>query len=78
MYRCSEVVRLISTDEFASAGFFKKLGIRLHLMMCRHCARYFRQLRALGAALRDSVGPVPSSEVEAARRQVLENLAGKK
>lgn len=77
MYRCSEVVRLISADEFEDAGFFRKLGVRLHLMMCRNCSRYVRQLRAMGAALRRAGEPAPPSEVEAARKQILENLSGR-
>lgn len=77
MYRCSEVVRIISSDEYLSAGFFKKLGIRLHLAMCRNCARYVRQLRAMGAALRKGGETLSASELEAARKQILENLSGK-
>ena len=52
MYRCSEVVQLISSDEYLSGGLFRKLGIRLHLAMCKHCRKYARQLRALAAAVR--------------------------
>ena len=77
MVRCSEVVRLIASDEYGSAGFIKRFGIRLHLAMCRNCTRYLRQLRALGAALHDGVEAVPASEVEAARKQILEKLSEK-
>ena len=77
MYRCSEVVRLISTDEFASAGFLRKLGIRLHLVICRNCARYLRQLRAIRKALRETGESVPFSEIEAAKKHILQNLSGK-
>jgi len=31
---------------------FQRLGIRIHLMMCRHCARYQKQLLFLRKAIR--------------------------
>lgn len=33
-------------------GRWERLGLRLHLLMCRHCRRYARQLRALTSATR--------------------------
>ena len=77
MYRCSEVVRLISSDEYLAAGSLKRFGIRLHLAMCRNCTRYVRQLRALAAAVREAGGTVPPSEVEAVKAQILQQLSRK-
>lgn len=77
MYRCSEVVRLISTDEYLSAGLLTRLRIRLHLALCRHCARYLRQLRAIEKALHDSVETVPDSEVEIVKSCILGKLSEK-
>ena len=77
MYRCSEVIRLIASDEYLTAGSFQKLRIRLHLAMCRHCTRYLRQLRALGATLREAGSTVLPSEIEAVKAQILQQLSGK-
>ncbi len=77
MYRCSEVVRLISSDEYLTAGVFKKLGIRLHLAMCENCKRYVRQLRALVAALRKTGDGISPSELESAKKQILQQLSHK-
>jgi anti-sigma factor RsiW len=77
MYRCSEVVRLISSDEYLTAGPLKKLGIRLHLAMCRHCTRYVRQLRALAAAVREAGSTISPSEAERAKAQILQQLSQK-
>ena len=77
MYRCSEVIRLIASDEYQTAGPFKKLRIRLHLAMCRHCTRYLRQLRALAATLREAGSTVLPSEIEAVKAQILQQLFGK-
>jgi anti-sigma factor RsiW len=77
MYRCSEVVRLISSDEYLAAGLLKKLQIRLHLAMCENCSRYARQLRALAAAVRKTADSVSAAEVQRARHHILQRLTGK-
>jgi hypothetical protein len=77
MYRCSELVRLISSDEYLTAKPLEKLGIRLHLAMCRFCARYFRQLRGLSATVRGWDHSVPASEFEAAKTYILRQLSQK-
>jgi len=74
VYRCSEVVRLISSDEYLSAGLLKKLGIRLHLAMCKHCRKYARQLRVLAAALRKADEGIPFLEFESAKTRILQKL----
>lgn len=46
---CEEVARrLASEDGTERTG----LGVRLHLMMCRHCRRYRDQLRQIREAAR--------------------------
>jgi hypothetical protein len=73
MYSCAEVAKFIASDAYLSAGIFQKLGVRLHLMMCRHCSRYRDQLRALSARLRtDKDGPPPS---EATRDRIVDRLS---
>ena len=74
MYRCSEVVRLVSTDEYLTAGPLKKLQIRLHLVMCENCKKYVRQLRALAAAIRKTSEDVSASDVERAKSHILQQF----
>jgi hypothetical protein len=57
MIRCKEVATLLSTGELAAAPVARRLAVRMHLMMCRHCRRFARQIAwlkrsatALGAA----------------------------
>ncbi len=52
MLRCNEVTRLVSSDEIRETSLRKRLGVRLHLMMCRSCRRYVRELAAIAEALR--------------------------
>ncbi len=67
MPSCSQVTRLIASDEYLSVGPFRKLAIRLHLMMCKYCSRYRDQLRALAARLRAVKYEVPPSEATSNR-----------
>ena len=77
MYRCSEVVRLISSDEYSTAGLWQRVGIRLHLAVCKHCAAYLRQIRALAGVLRTSRHSVPAAEIESAKLRILQHLLDK-
>jgi predicted anti-sigma-YlaC factor YlaD len=58
MLRCREVTRLHASDELARASLWTRLGVGMHLAMCRHCRRYVRELarirEAVGALYRDS------------------------
>jgi len=56
MLTCKEVAGTIATDELASAGWRKRLSVRFHLLMCRHCRRYARQIRGIGVAVRGILG----------------------
>ncbi len=62
MYSCREVTKWIASDEYLAAGFLKRLGIRLHLVVCKHCSRYRDQLRALAAEVRKIQDSAPPSE----------------
>ena len=50
MLSCKEVGRTISSDGLELAHWRQKLSVQMHLLMCRHCRRYARQLRAIGAS----------------------------
>lgn len=77
MYTCSQVTKWIASDEYLRAGLFKRLQIKLHLAMCKHCSTYLRQLRSLAAKLRGMETEIPASEVEAAQRRILERISRK-
>ncbi len=44
VFNCQSVARLVSEsmDHKLSPG--RRLGVRFHLLMCRHCSRYQKQL----------------------------------
>ena len=61
MLSCKEVATILSTGE--PRGGMRRFHLRFHLMMCQHCRRFERQLKALATGLRDHVDrTVESSE----------------
>ena len=52
MLSCKEVARTVASDALDESTWSRRLALRLHLLMCRHCRRYARQLRAIAAAAR--------------------------
>lgn len=45
MISCKELVKTVSSDQKIS--WMRRLEIRFHLLMCRHCSSYTQQLHAL-------------------------------
>lgn len=56
MISCKEVSRAVASEELSAWGWRQRLSVRLHLLMCRHCRRYSRQMRAIGEAARGLFG----------------------
>lgn len=74
MIRCKEVATLLSTDQLASQPVWRRVAVRVHLMMCRHCRRFARQMALLTQAAA-SLGATFDAEVGADfSRRVQEKL----
>lgn len=52
MLNCREATALASALIEGDLSWPKRLEMRIHLAMCRHCSRFVGQLRLLRAALR--------------------------
>ncbi|MGD9548371.1 MAG: hypothetical protein AB7V45_12610 [Candidatus Krumholzibacteriia bacterium] len=78
MLKCNEVSRLAATEEIARAGLLRRLEYRLHLMMCRHCRTYVRQVALIGDAARRLFGTAGDDPATVARleAEVLGALRG--
>src|SRR6478752_241439 len=70
---CKEAVRRKSKEMDGQLGASARIGLRLHLLLCKWCRRYSRQLEFLQAAARsespDSMG-LPGLSAEARARMV--------
>ena len=81
MLRCREVSKLVSESMERDLPLRQRLAVRLHLMMCRMCAGFARQLRLLRRAARENperLGPdegAPDARLpEAARQRIKDAL----
>ena len=74
MFNCREISRKVSESMDVQLPLHQRLSIRVHLFMCRYCARFKKQLLLLQAAGRayeaqlDTVGPSATLSAEACDR----------
>lgn len=67
MMTCKEVSTLVSTGGLSDAPLSRRLAVRLHLAMCRHCRALRRQVEAVARAARAAAAALeaePSRDFE--------------
>jgi hypothetical protein len=82
MLSCKDVTRLLSESMDASLPIGKRIGVRLHLFICKFCLRYKRQLLLIRetarrlAAIEDTPG-LPTEELlsEEVKDRIRKSLA---
>lgn len=52
MFNCKEVSRLVSELLDRKLPLYQRMGIRIHLLMCKFCRRFQQQLMLIRATLR--------------------------
>lgn len=52
MYNCKEVSEMVSESMDRALPFYQRVLMRLHLLMCKYCARCREQLETIRAASR--------------------------
>jgi len=74
MMKCREVSGLVSTGEVDTAPLRQRLGVWLHIAMCRHCRRFQQQLERLRRSARtaadESAAEMPADLPERVLRQL--------
>lgn len=50
---CAEAARKISDSQDAPLPAAARIGLWLHLAICRHCQRYYRQVRLLRSVFQE-------------------------
>ncbi len=81
MLSCKDVTKLLSESMDRSLPPGKRIGVRLHLLFCRFCARYERQLlliretaRRLAATVEAPGESCGETLSEAARERIRESI----
>ena len=62
MLSCKEAAWLISESMDRDLPFMQRLGIRGHLLMCKHCTRYRRQLLFIRDAIQHYLDEIENEE----------------
>lgn len=82
MLSCKDVTRLLSESMDRSLPLGKRVGVRFHLLICRFCARYKRQLLLIRetvrrlAAMEDAHGTLAVERLsEEAKERIRKSLA---
>jgi len=52
MISCKNVAKLLMSDQLQAQRWWKRMEVRLHLVMCRFCSRLSRQMEQLRSAAR--------------------------
>ena len=50
MLSCKEAMRLVSESQDREFSFWQRVGLRFHVLMCRACSRYSRQITMIDRA----------------------------
>jgi predicted anti-sigma-YlaC factor YlaD len=50
MMTCKDVSTLVSAGDLSGAPLVRRLAVRVHLAMCRHCRAFRRQVEAVARA----------------------------
>jgi len=81
MLSCKDVTRLLSESMDHSLPLGQRVGVRLHLLICKYCARYERQLLLIRetvrriAAMEDAYGsPIGEHLSEEAKERIRKSL----
>jgi len=52
MFNCKEVSRMVSESMDRTLPVHQRIGVRVHLLMCKFCSRYRKQLLYLRKSIR--------------------------
>ena len=55
MFKCSEVTKLISRSMDQDLPLRQKIGVRIHLAMCKYCSMYKKQLELIRKFIKDAI-----------------------
>ncbi len=71
MMTCQQLTTAIASDKLSTLGWRQRLTVKLHLLVCKHCRCYQRQIAAIGESVRSRSceAPTPCRDLEASLLQ---------
>ena len=85
MMNCRKISRMVSDSMDRKLPFYQRWGIRIHLMMCRYCLRYRKQLLFLRKVIQQTTDwddesgtgtPMPAAARERINASLQRHLVG--
>lgn len=78
LFNCKDISHLVSRSMDEQLPLYRRMGITFHLMMCRYCARYARQLKIIrqkiqslsGVSTDPAIKPMPANRKEALKKML--------
>ncbi len=64
MLHCDKVSKFVSESMDRDLSFIERMGVRFHLLMCRHCARFAKQLEHMRSAIRKESNTYPQQKLD--------------
>lgn len=64
MFHCDKVSKYVSDSMDRDLSFWQKAGVRMHLVMCRHCARVTKQLHLIRRMSRSGENNCPQHQLD--------------
>lgn len=74
MMTCKEVSARVSMGQLEEASPARRGAVRFHLMMCRHCRAFSRQVRLIGRVARLIAVDVEREPQSAFESRILDRL----
>ncbi len=75
MLSCKEIVKILNSE--GKIPLFQRAELKMHLMMCKHCATYSKHLQALRGGFKKLFSKLTQAEPKAVKNleeKVLEQL----
>ncbi len=66
MLSCKEIVKILNAEDKAS--LFQRAELRMHLLMCKHCAAYSKHIKLMKAGFKKLFAKLTEAEPEAIER----------
>ncbi len=74
MFNCKEVTKIISASLDRKLPLHQRIGVRIHLLMCKFCARYKKQIYSLRSILSHTDPTEPHANLSSAAKDRIKQI----
>ena len=74
MLHCDKVTKHVSDSMDRDLSLWQRLGVRMHLLMCKHCAQFAKQLQLIRKMSRKGVDDYPQEQLDESVKNNIKKL----